>query len=93
MAYLTDAQVKRIWTTYNELTKPTYAEVARKTGHSTGTVSKYISLCQQALEAQKREKASVDNAVEAVVSSQMATKTDLDKAVEIILNEYRKKNQ
>ena len=91
MARLTDAQVKRIWTKYNELANPTFAEVARMTGHSTGTVSKYVNLCLQALEAQRREKASVENAVGAVVDSQMATKTDLEKAVELILAEYHKK--
>lgn len=92
MAYLTDAQVKRIWQVYTSIPKPTYSLVAKLTGHSSGTISKYVKLCQQALEAQEKERNSVTNAVDAVVNSQMATKSDLDKAVELLLKEYRKKN-
>lgn len=85
MAYLTTQEVREIWQTYNALGNPSYALVGKLTGHSAGTVSKYISLCQQALEAQKREKQAVSSAVNAVVESQMATKEDLDKAIRLII--------
>ena len=86
MAYLTTAEIKHIWKTYNALGNPSYALVGKLTGHSASTVSKYITLCQQALEAQKRQTQAVESAVSAVVESKMATKEDLDKAIRLIIS-------
>lgn len=93
MGYLSNAQVKRIWVLYNELNHPTYTALAKVTGHTPATISKYIGLCYQALEAQKQEKASVANAVEAVVNSDMATKEDLDLAVDTLVRELRRRSK
>ena len=86
MAYLSIAEIRAIWKTYIALDNPSYALIGKLTGHSASTVSKYITLCQQALEAQNRQKQAVDSAVSAIVESQMVTKADLEKALRLVVS-------
>jgi hypothetical protein len=86
MAYLSTAEIRQIWKTYNALGNPSYALVGKLTGHSANTVSKYITLCQQALEAQSRQKQAVQSAVNAIAASEMATKKDLENAIRLIIS-------